>query len=416
MISGADAPELPLPRLAARRVQRAMRANPVVVIMGARQTGKSTLAGEIARAEGRRMLTLDDAATREAAQTDARALLGGDAPLLIDEVQRVPELMLALKIAVDEMGTRRRPGHFLVTGSANPLTMKSVADSLAGRASYVPLHPLTRRELLGMGTAGIWSELFTTPYDHWRELLDDQVAPEEDWRARSSIGLFPTPALQLDDEARSQWFSGYEATYLDRDIRDITNIHNVPDFRRLMALLALRIGNLTNQTEVGRDARLAQAQVHRWMNLLETTFQMFRLDAFSINRGTRLIKTPKTYWIDTGLALHLTRERTPRGAHLENLVLHDLRAWRDSADDRADISYWRTAGGREVDFIVEHNGRMIAVEVKSSPNVSPRDTAHLNAFTEEHGASVLGALVLYTGATTLRLNARTIAVPWWRVI
>ena len=382
MAAATDA-DLPLARVAARRVERAMRANPVVVIMGARQTGKSTLAGEIARARGRRVLTLDDAATREAAQTDARALLAGDTPLLIDEVQRVPELMLALKVAVDEMGMRRRPGHFLVTGSANPLTMKTVADSLAGRASYVPLHPMTRREVLGMGTAGMWSELFTTPNDRWQDLVNDQVAPEEDWKERSRIGLFPTPALQLDDEACSSWFSGYEATYLDRDIRDITNIHNVPDFRRLMALLALRMGNLTNQTEVGRDAKLAQAQVHRWMNLLETTFQIFRLDAFSTNKGTRLIKTPKTYWIDTGLAMHLTREHTPRGAHLENLVLHDLRAWRDATDARADLSYWRTAGGREVD---------------------------------ERGASVLGALVLYTGAQTLRLDARTIAVPWWRII
>lgn len=130
-----------------------MRANPVVVVMGARQTGKSTLAAEIARTEGRRILTLDDAATRDAARTDPRSFLEGDAPLLIDEIQRAPDLMLALKIAVDEMGTRRRVGHFLVTGSANPLTMKSVADSLAGRASYVPLHPMTRRELLGMGTA-----------------------------------------------------------------------------------------------------------------------------------------------------------------------------------------------------------------------------------------------------------------------
>ena len=116
-----------------------------------------------------------------------------------------------------------------------------------------------------------------------------------------------------------------------------------------MALLALRMGNPTNQTEVGRDAKLAQAQVQRWMNLLETTFQMFRLDAFSTNNWTRLIKTSKTYWINTGLAMHRTREHTPRGAHLENLVLHDLRAWRDATDARADLSYWRTAGGREVD-------------------------------------------------------------------
>ncbi len=141
----------PFPRVASQRVELAMRTNPVVVVMGARQTGKSTLAREIARTQGRRYLTFDDATTREQAAQDPAGLLASDEPLLIDEVQRVPDFLVALKIAVDAMGLRRRMGHYLVTGSANPLTMKAVADSLAGRASYVPLHPMTRRETLGDG-------------------------------------------------------------------------------------------------------------------------------------------------------------------------------------------------------------------------------------------------------------------------
>lgn len=408
--------DLPLPRIASQRVERAMLVNPVVVIMGARQTGKSTLAREVARADGRRYLTFDDASVREQAAREPATLLASDTPLLIDEVQRVPDFLLALKMAVDEMGTRRRMGHYLVTGSANPLTMKAVADSLAGRASYVPLHPMTRRETLGMGECGIWSQLFDTPPARWASLLEGQGVPEEPWRERCRIGGFPVPALALDDEARDQWFGDYEITYLDRDTRDITNIQNVPDFRRLMALLALRIGNLTNQTEVGRDAQLGQAQVHRWLNLLETTFQLHRLSAFGRNAGVRLIKTPKLYWIDTALALHLTREREPRGAHLENLVCNDLLAWRDALAPRANLAYWRTAGGREVDFIVEHEGRVLAVEVKGSATVSRGDATHLEAFIEAHDQLVHGALVLYAGRQTLPLGDRILAAPWWQVL
>lgn len=408
--------DAPLPRAASHRVERAMLANPVVVIMGARQVGKSTLSREIALAQGRRYLTFDDALTRDQATRDPAALLASDAPLLIDEVQRVPDFLLALKVAVDEMGTRRRMGHYLVTGSANPLTMRAVADSLAGRASYVPLHPMTRRESLGMGECGTWSQLFDMPPAHWASLVDGQSVPEESWRDRCRIGGFPVPALTLGDEARNQWFGDYETTYLDRDTRDITNIQNVPDFRRLMGLLALRIGNLTNQTEVGRDAQLGQAQVHRWLNVLETTFQVHRVPAFSGNAGVRLIKTPKLYWIDTALALHLTRESEPRGAHLENLIWQDLLAWRDAIAPRANLSYWRTAGGREVDFIVERDGRVLAVEVKASTTVSHKDTTHLTAFMEEYGARVQGALLLHAGPQTVQLSDRILAAPWWKVI
>ncbi len=243
------------------------------------------------------------------------------------------------------------------------------------------------------------------------------MAPEESWRDRCRLGGFPVPVLHLgDDAARGQWWSDYETTYLDRDTRDITNIQNIPDFRRLMALLAHRIGNLTNQTEVGRDAQVGQAQVHRWINVLETTFQLQRVAAYSGNAGSRLIKTPKIYWIDTALALHLTGEREPRGAHLENLVWNDLLSWRDALAPRARLSYWRTAGGREVDFIVEHEGRMLAIEVKGASSVSTRDTSHLAAFLDENGSAVHGALVLHAGTQSVSYSNRVVAAPWWQVI
>ena len=155
-------------------------------------------------------------------------------------------------------------------------------------------------------------------------------------------------------------------TYLERDLQDLAAISALPDFRRLMRAACLRFGQLVNQTELGRDVALPQATVHRWLNLLETSYQLVRLPAYAVNRTKRLIKAPKLYWGDTGVALHLGEIEEPRGAHLENLVLHDLLAWRDARLERAELGYWRTASGEEVDLVIEAGGRLLPIEIKAS--------------------------------------------------
>lgn len=406
-----------VPRLASESIARAMRANPVVVLMGARQTGKSTLVQEFASRQARRWFTLDSPSDRDALRAHPMSLLTTSEPLVIDEIQRDPDLILALKRAVDSMGTRRRKGHFLVTGSSNPLTMKQVADSLAGRASYVELHPLTRRELSGDGHAGMWSELFDERVGRWPALLEDAGGTAEDWRSRARVGGFPVPALGLTDhESRYAWFRGYEAMYLDRDLRDLAAIQNLPAFRQLVRMLCLRTGNLLNQSDVGRDAALSQPQVTRWLALLETSFQCIRLPAWATNRTSRLIKAPKIYWLDTGLAMFLAGETEPRGAHLENLVLGDLLAWRSAQLRHAGVYFWRSASGREVDFIVERDGRLLAVEVKASSQLRQKDAAHLRAFLDEFRPDAIGGILLYTGKETVDLGDNIVATPWWRVI
>lgn len=402
-----------LPRLVADSLAERMGIMPAVVVTGARQTGKSTLAQVIGSAN-RRYFSLDDLDTVDAARRDPELLVGGAGPVTLDEVQREPDLLRAVKRAIDR---DRRPGQFLLTGSANLLLMRQVSESLAGRASYLTLWPMTRREQLGEGRAGMWGELLDARDDDWLDLLAAQPEAPEEWRVLARRGGFPTPALQLKSQReRAIWFDGYVRTYLERDLQDIASIAALPDFRRLMRAACLRLGQLINQTELGRDIALPQPTVHRYLNLLETSYLLVRLPAYAVNRTKRLIKSPKLYWGDTGVALHLAGDPEPGGVHLENLVLHDLLAWRDARIEQAEVSYWRTAAGEEVDFVVEGGGRLLPIEIKATARPRLADTRHLRTFRAEYGAAARAGLLLHSGTTLEWLAPDVLAVPWWRVL
>ncbi|MCH7935250.1 MAG: ATP-binding protein [Gemmatimonadetes bacterium] len=405
-----------LPRTAEALVERALATMPVVVLMGARQTGKSTLARIPPRADRRSYVTLDDFDVLEQARTSPSDLVRRAPLLTLDEVQREPAVLLAVKAAVDE-DRPRCPGRFLLTGSANLLLMAGVSETLAGRATYVPLWPLTRREQLGLGTAGIWSELLATSPEHWLDLVGSQAAPYEDWSALALRGGYPTPAVELEDRAgRELWYDGYVRTYLERDLQMLASVDNLVDFRRLMRAACLRLGGLLNQTDLARDVGLPRQTASRYLSLLETSYQLIRLEPYSVNRTKRLAKTPKLYWSDTGLAAHLAGVTELTGSYLENLVLGDLTAWRDASEARAEILFWRTHSGEEVDFLIEVGGRLLPIEVKAAGRVTPRDARHLQTFRAEYGEAVLGGLVLYGGEKVFWLAEGILAVPWWKVI
>lgn len=205
-------------------------------------------------------------------------------------------------------------------------------------------------------------------------------------------------------------------TYLERDLQSLAAISALPDFRRLMRAASLRLGQLVHQTDLGRDVSLPQATVHRWLNLLETSYVLVRLPAYAVNRTKRLIKAPKLYWSDTGLALHLAETGDPAGAHLENLVLCDLLAWRDARLERAEIGYWRTASGEEVDLVIEAGGRLLPIEVKAGTRPRLADCAHLRSFRREYGKKARAGLLLHTGSTLEWLAPDVLAVPWWTVL
>jgi predicted AAA+ superfamily ATPase len=328
-------------------------------------------------------------------------------------VQREPDLLRAVKRAIDR---RRRPGQFLLTGSANLLLMRGVSESLAGRASYLALWPMTRREQRGLGRCGLWEELLAADDREWPGLLGADETGPEDWGALAHRGGFPTPAVQLRTAAeRAVWFEGYVRTYLERDLQALSAVSALPDFRRLMRAACLRLGQLVNQTELGRDVALPQPTVHRYLNLLETSLLLVRVPAYAVNPTRRLIKTPRLYWSDAGLALHLAGSTELTGACLENLVLSDLLCWRDARTERAEILYWRTATGDEVDFVVEVGRRLLPIEVKSTSRPRLRDAASLRAFRQDYGRAARAGLLLHTGTMLDWLAPGVLAAPWWRV-
>ena len=259
---------------------------PVTVVTGARQTGKTTLVRDLMAPE-RRYASLDEPRSAQLARHDPQLLLGDD-PLTLDEVQREPGLLSALKIAVD---AERSPGRFLLTGSANLLLMRRASESLAGRASYLTLWPMTRREQRGHGQCGLWSDLLGSPEAEWPDLLREEPSEAEDWRELAQRGGFPIPALELKSAAeRGLWFEGYERTYLERDLRDLAQVASLGDFGMLTRAAALRLGGILNQSELGRDVSLPQPTVHRYLNLLETSYLLVRLPAYARNRTKRLVK------------------------------------------------------------------------------------------------------------------------------
>jgi uncharacterized protein len=415
MPPGADSGDAAiLPRAMGPVFRKAMQSIRVIVVTGPRQAGKSTFVRTDAAAEGLPYLTLDDPDVLIRARSDPGAFVAGG-PTIIDEVQRVPDLLLAVKAAVDAQRPRRT-GQFVLTGSANILAMRDVADSLAGRAFYVRLWPMTRRERLGFGSTGIWSALLDEPVATWPDLVRAQTAPNESWQDAVDRGGFPEPAYEIDDDAaRDLWFRGYIATYLTRDLRDLRAVERLVDVERLMRAAALRIGNLLNQTDLARDTQIPPTTVHEYLGLLELSYQCVRLEAYAVNRTKRLIKTPKLYWNDAALALRLGGG-APTGAHFENYVLTDLLAWRDSQLDDAAVFYWRTVTAKEVDFVIERGGQLLGIEVKTTSRPGPRDADGLRAFCDEYPRVALGGLLLHGGDDVFWLRERILAAPWWMVL
>jgi predicted AAA+ superfamily ATPase len=405
------APAAYIPRDATAAITAALAALPVVVLTGMRQTGKTTLLREQPELQGRRYLSLDDFVVLEAARREPEALLAGDEPLTIDEVQRCPQLLSAIKLAVDR---DRRPGRFLLSGSANLALLGGVAETLAGRALYLQLHPFTRRELARAGAE--------RPFLH--RLFEEPGRRPPASRTRHSLrpdevllGGMP-PACIAGAEGARLWFAGFEQTYIERDVRSLSQVADLVTFRRVLQLAALRSGQVLNTSEIGRDARLNATTTARYLGVLETSFLMTRLAPFLRNRASRVIKSPKLFLSDAGLAGHLAgvetleaaAEEPLRGALYETYVHQNLAAVVGAHWPRARLAYWHVQGRHEVDFVIEAGRDCLALEVKAASRWGERDLAGLRAFlaaTPRCRAAILG----YNGAEVVALGERLWAVP-----
>ena len=238
------------------------------------------------------------------------------------------------------------------------------------------------------------------------------------WSERDEVrkGGYPTPAMELPRDPRALWFDGYLRTYLERDLQAMASVGNLVDFRRLMRATCLRLGTVVNQAELGRDIGIPRAMVRRYLNLLETSYQLVRLQPYAINRTKRLVKSPKLYWSDVALALWLSGSATASGAHPEALVRSDCLAWRDGQTPLPEVLFWRTTTDLEVDFVVESDGWLLPIEVKAAPNPGYAATRGIRAFRQEYGERCIGGLLLHDGAQTQQISDRILAVPWWRVL
>jgi hypothetical protein len=392
-----------------REVVESLRSLPVVAVSGLRQAGKTTFLREDTVLGKRRFLTLDDMATLERARHDPEGLLDSDEPLTIDEAQYCPELFPALKRAVDR---RRRNGWYLLSGSANFLLLKSISESLAGRATYLTLHPMTHRERAGaIEREPFLVKLFTTGK------LPRVSAFEPVRDADVLAGGLPPPALGIAPD-NERWFQGYERTYLERDVRALTQIADLMSFRRVLKLAALRTAQLTNVASIAAEAKLPATTTSRYLDVLETSFVSAPLQPFLRSRKARLLKTPKLYVTDSGLAAHLCQvgDLSPaanerlRGPLYETFVAQNLRAIVEVHLRRAELGFWNVQGRHEVDFVISTRSAVLAIEIKAGPRWTEADLSGLRAFAS--GRSDVRALVLaYQGREAYAIEPGIFAVP-----
>ncbi len=389
----------------------ALGSFPVVVITGPRQVGKSTFLRR--EFKGFSYLNLDDFSLLEQARHDPASLWMDSDEVIIDEVQKAPRALEAVKLEVDRSGRRKR---FLLSGSSDLLLMSKVTESLSGRAVYLDMLPFTYREMRGRGGR---------PPRLERAFLMDFGEQEKRVRREDPLphilrGSMP-PLLGLSDPKDIlMWWDGYVRTYLERDLRELSQIENLIDFRRLLVALALRAGSVLNQSALARDVGISQPTVFRYLRLLEVSNLVVRVPPYTASRGKRVVKSPKLYFMDPGLnaflaglhdsdALSSAREL---GGLFECLVLLQLRAAAELLIPRASIYFWRTIAGREVDFVLERGRELLAVEVKMTSRPSYNDIRNLLSFLEEHPGA-RGGLLVHTGSAFTRLHGKVMAVPWW---
>ena len=397
----------------------ALADNPVVLLHGARQVGKSTLAQWIAVEEHpARYLTLDDAGVLAAARGDPSGFITGlEGSVVLDEVQRAPELFLAIKASVDR---DRSPGRFLLTGSADVMLLPDLSESLAGRMEVLTLWPLSQGETEGV-KEGFIDAVFSDALPGKMKFLENMSA----LLGRILRGGYPVVYGRGSEERQKAWFGSYVTTILQRDVRDLANIEGLTQLPRMLSLLAARATSLLNLSELSRSIAIPQTTLKRYMALLETTFLVRTLPAWSGNLGKRLVKAPKLVLSDTGLMsylLGLSRARlaadtNPLGPLLENFTVMELEKQLTWSQTQPRLFHFRTQTGQEVDMVLEDSaGRLVGIEVKAGATLNSQDFKGLRAFAEMTGRRFRRGVVLYTGTESIpfgrQLHALPISVLW----
>jgi predicted AAA+ superfamily ATPase len=402
-------------RLAERKIRNFSQWFKVIMVLGARQTGKTTLLRETFPDVP--LLTFDPVQDLHGArQTPELFLDSFPPPLILDEIQYAPELFAALKRRVDGLET---PGRYFLTGSQNPAMLKQVAESLAGRVGIIDLDCLGAEELAGAGERAPWLKTW----------LESKGAPEP-----GEFAVLPPPPggvlralwrggmpglLELPDAAVPPFLNSYLHTYVERDTRGVGEIRDLAAFGKFVALCAALTAQEINTAQFGREIGVAPATARKWFEVLQATYQWREIPAFSGNAVKRLSSKSKGYLADTGLACLLQRlgsvealSVSPlRGALFETFVANGLRKQFVTLDAEPGMYHWRTAGGAEVDVVLDWDGARYPIEIKCKTELTGHDLRGLRAFRETYGKPSPG-IVIHAGTVVRKLDDLTLAMPW----
>ncbi len=403
----------PLPRSLSKPLLAALEDTPVVCLLGPRQSGKTTLARALVPRYS--YVSFDDADALALAQSDPNGFMAAlPDPVILDEIQRAPGLLRAIKMSVDR---DRRPGRFLLTGSANLLLLPKLGDSLAGRMTIMELHPLTAAEQSRQpgGFLAAWLAGKLRP-----AFAPDTVPPDPlALAARVMAGGFPEPLTRTPARARA-WHRDYVRALVERDVQDVARVREPHDLARLLELLALRTGELLNISTLSNELDLRRETVEHHLAACERLYLVRRLQPWHRHESKRLIKTPKVHFIDSGLAATLGnlvaedwQSRRDRCGHLlESFVLQQLNAQAGWTDPDLHFWHYRDKDQVEVDLVITRGARTWGVEVKASATPSQADTAGLRRLADQCGADFAGGVLFHAGAHTVTLgDPRFLAVP-----
>lgn len=400
------------PRLIAARVVEALSDTPVVLIAGPRQAGKTTLARQIATQHPElHYFTLDDELTLLAARQDPVGMIRRLDRAILDEIQRAPSLLLAIKKAVDE---DRRPGRFLLTGSAQIMTLPTVADSLAGRMETLTLLPLSQRELHG-ATSNWLDQVFAGHLPSPSTLLVGDALVDAVWG-----GGYPEALSRTTPRRRTAWARQYLEALIQRDVRDVAGIERLDQLPRFLRALAQLSGQMCNYSQLGGQVGLDHKTAARYIGVFEQMYLLRRVEVWASNQLNRMVKTPKIQFIDSGLLSSLVgftpvlarQDRQRFGKLLETFVYGELLKQATTAEDDYQLLYYRDHDQFEVDLIVENaGGQLVGVEIKSAASVTVGDLRGLKRLASVAGDQFEMGVVLYDGTETLPLGERLWAAP-----
>ncbi len=397
-----------LKRLAEAEVLAALSDTPVVLIHGPRQAGKSTLAKHVGKGTGARYVTLDDPIPRGLATQDPEGFIKTyEPPVVIDEAQRAPELFLALKAAVDR---DRKPGGYLLTGSANVLALPKIADSLAGRMAIIDLLPLSQAEIEEVKPHFIEGLFQNEPI---------QARPSNNLAERICAGGFPEPLSRASQPRRDAWFADYVRSLLERDVRDLANIEGLAQMPRVLKLIAARVGTALNVVDLSRETQIPNTSLHRYLELLQAVFLTQSVPAWSTDAATKLTKSPKTYLTDTGLLSYLLnlnpnsiKDPDRLKPILENFVAMEIRKLSLFGETRPTLHHLRTVRRLEVDLVLENRGgQVVGIQVRPNSTIKQQDAEGLELLKELSGANFKRGIVLYLGDEIVPIGPQLHGVP-----